>query len=293
VYNEWTINTAGWIDQYGVDILTQNAGKATHTVSLAVNGVTKDTFTAVPNNTGIFWQNITPLIVLAGNVIRVTAQISQSGNNYWYQQTGLFGSAPVYCSAAVGSKDGAAAGTTAYGVHLLFQPGTKSADWDIVAFGGAAAGGGGIGEAPTDGQQYGRQNAAWTVVPPPGAPPSSLTDLGSPAGNSTIDTASAAIIAVNLLWTTAANWTLTLQNVIPSAQFYLRLRNNSGAARTFTITATNPSAAAYTVTLYVPGANPLTGAISVNNGNAINASGIAYTVGASPAIQLFGFGNTG
>lgn len=30
-------------------------------------------------------------------------------------------------------------------------------------------GGGGIPEAPTDGQLYGRKNAAWSVVPPPGA----------------------------------------------------------------------------------------------------------------------------
>ena len=143
IYNEWTINTAGWIDQYGVDVLTQNAGKATHTISLAVNGVTKDSLTVTPNNAGIFWQNITPLMVLSGNVLRVTAQISQSGNNYWYQQTGLFATAPTYCSSAVGAKDGATAGTTAYGAHLLFQPGTKSPDWDVVAYGGAAAGGGG------------------------------------------------------------------------------------------------------------------------------------------------------
>ena len=143
VYNEWTINTSGWIDQYGVDVLSQNAGKATHTITLAVNGVTKDTFTAIPNNAGIFWQNITPLIVLSGNVLRVTAQVSQSGNNFWYQQAGLFATAPAYCSLAVGSKDGVTAGTTAYGAHLLFQPGSKSPDWDVVAYGGAAAGGGG------------------------------------------------------------------------------------------------------------------------------------------------------
>jgi hypothetical protein len=168
VYNQWTINTAGWIDQYGVDILTQNAGKATHTISLMVNGVTKDSFTATPNTMGLFWQNITPLLVLSGNVIRVTAQISQSGNNFWYQQTGLFATAPVYCSLAVGSKDGAVAGTTAYGCHLLFTPGSKSSNWDIVAYGGAAAGGGGGGggipEAPTDGGTYARLNAAWINV---------------------------------------------------------------------------------------------------------------------------------
>jgi hypothetical protein len=131
------------------------------------------------------------------------------------------------------------------------------------------------------------------TTPSVGAPPSSLTDLGSPAGNSTIDTAQAFVVAVNLKWTTAANWTLTLQNVVLGSTFYLRLLNNSGATRTFTITATNPSAASYTVTVLVPGSAPLSGAISINNGNALNVNGVSYTVGGNPTIQLFGFGSTG
>jgi hypothetical protein len=144
VYNEWTINTAGWIDQYGADVLNQNTGKQ-HVITLAVNGVVKDTFTATPNTAQLYWHDITPLVVASGAVIRVTNSVSGSGNLYWYQQTGLFATAPVYCSLAVGSKDGAAAGTTAYGCHLLFTPGTKSPNWDVVAYGGAAAGGGGGG----------------------------------------------------------------------------------------------------------------------------------------------------
>lgn len=128
---------------------------------------------------------------------------------------------------------------------------------------------------------------------PAGTVTQSLTDLGSPAGNSTINTAQAFLIAVNLVWTTAANWTLTLQNVILGSEFHLRFLNNSGAARTFTITATNPSAASYTIAVYVPGSNALTGALSINNGNAINLRGVSYTVGGNPVIQLFGFGSTG
>jgi hypothetical protein len=62
---------------------------------------------------------------------------------YWYQQAGLFATAPTYCSLAVGSKDGAAAGTTAYGCHVMFAPGTASPDWDVVAYSGAPGGGGG------------------------------------------------------------------------------------------------------------------------------------------------------
>jgi hypothetical protein len=130
-------------------------------------------------------------------------------------------------------------------------------------------------------------------TPSVGAPPASLTDLGSPAGNSTIDTASAFLIAVNLKWTTAANWTLTLNNVIAGAVLYLRLLNNSGATRTFTINANTTTPSAYTVTVLVPGSNPLSGAIAVANGNALNINGVSYTVGGSPTIQFFGFGSTG
>jgi hypothetical protein len=58
------------------------------------------------------------------------------------QQAGLFATPPVYCSLAQGAKDGGAKGTTAYGCHLMFIPGTFSPDWDVVAFGGAGASGG-------------------------------------------------------------------------------------------------------------------------------------------------------
>jgi hypothetical protein len=142
VYNEWTVNTAGWVDQYGIDIIAQNVG-ALHTVSFTVGGVVKDTFTSTPNTAGIYWHDITPLIVPSGTVLRVTLQVTQLANNlmYWHEQAGLFGSPPVYCSLAQGSKDGAAKGTTAYGCHCMFIPGTYSPDWDVVAFGGASAAG--------------------------------------------------------------------------------------------------------------------------------------------------------
>jgi hypothetical protein len=143
-YNEWTTNTAGWIDQYGGTVLAQNTG-ALHTLTLAVNGTVKDTFSSSPVNTGLFLQNITPLLVPAGAVIRVTVKVNQTANNlmYWQEQAGLFATPPTYCSLAQGSLNGAAAGTTAYDCHCLFYPGSYSADWDVLAFGGAAAAGGG------------------------------------------------------------------------------------------------------------------------------------------------------
>lgn len=140
--------------------------------------------------------------------------------------------------------------------------------------------------------QYLDGTGNWST-PAVAAPPSSLTDLGSPAGNSTVNTGSAFLIAVNLKWTTAANWTLTLQNVVLGAVLHLRFLNNSGATRTFTISATNPSAAAYTIATYVPGSGALTGVLSIANGSAINVEGVAYTVGGNPTIELFGFGSTG
>jgi hypothetical protein len=101
--------------------------------------VVKDTFTITPNVAAQpYLQDITPILVLAGQVIRVTLSVTQVSNNqmYWVQQLVLFTPAPIYCSLAQGSKDGGAANDTAYGCHLLFIPGTASPDWDIVAFSG-------------------------------------------------------------------------------------------------------------------------------------------------------------
>jgi hypothetical protein len=143
VFNEWTTSVAGWIDQYGGTVLAQNVD-ALHTITLSVNGTIKDTFSSSPVNVGLYLQNITPLLVTSGAVIRVTLKVNQIGNNlmYWQEQAGLFATAPTYCSVAQGSKDGAGAGTTAYDCHVIFIPGTYSPDWDVVAFGGAGAGGG-------------------------------------------------------------------------------------------------------------------------------------------------------
>ena len=94
IYNEWTVNTGGWIDQYGVDILRQNVGD-THTILLSINGTTKDTFTAVAATEGIYWHDITPIVVASGATIRVTLQISATGSNSWFEQPGLFATAPV------------------------------------------------------------------------------------------------------------------------------------------------------------------------------------------------------
>ena len=164
VYNEWTLNQGGWIDQYGVDILSQNLG-ASHTITLRVGGVVKDTFTATPNTAGIYWHDVTPLLVASGAVIRVSLQVTRTGSNSWFQQAGLFATAPVYCSLAQGSKDGATAGTTAYGCHLLLIPGTYSPDWDVLAFGGSAAeAAGGTGSGGVTGLLTGQIPAAGTTA---------------------------------------------------------------------------------------------------------------------------------
>jgi hypothetical protein len=94
-------------------------------------------------------------------------QISSTGSNSWFEQVGLFATAPVYCSLARGSLNGAAAGTTAYSCHLRFTPGTASPDWDIVAFAGAPGGGGGGGPEPV---------IAWSLE-------------GNPTGSTTTPTA--------------------------------------------------------------------------------------------------------
>src|SRR6516164_2795512 len=165
-YNEWTVNTGGWIGQYGIDILRQNVGD-THAITLSVNGSIRDTFTAVAANEGIYFHDIAPIVVASGAVIRVTMQISATGSNSWFEQVGLFATPPVYCSLAQGSLNGAAAGTTAYGCHLRFTPGTKSPNWDIVAFAGAPGGGSSGGPEPV---------GAWTLE-------------GNPTGSTTTPTA--------------------------------------------------------------------------------------------------------
>ena len=156
VYNEWTLNQSGWLDQYGIDILAQNVS-ALHSVTLTVNGTVKDHVSFTPNGPEVFWINITPLLVVSGAVVRVTLQVTIVANNlmYWLQQTGLFATAPSYCSLAVGSKDGAAAGTTAYGCHVIFIPGAASPDWDIVAYGGTASPGSGTAPPLADTTQDG------------------------------------------------------------------------------------------------------------------------------------------
>jgi hypothetical protein len=135
VYNQWTLSSAGWIDQYGIDVLSANTA-AQHAVTLQINGTTRDTFTVTPNNAGLLWQNIAPLAAPIGTVIRVTLQVTRTGSNSWYSQAALFATAPIYCSAAVGAKDAATPGTTAYGCHLMFQPGAMSPNWDVVAYSG-------------------------------------------------------------------------------------------------------------------------------------------------------------
>src|SRR6516165_5657190 len=167
IYNEWTVNTGGLIDQYGIDVLRQNVGDA-HAISLSINGSVRDTFTAIMPTEELYFHNIAPIVVASGAVIRITMQISATGSNSWFEQPGLFSTPPTYCSGAVGSLNGAAAGTTAYNCHVLFTPGTVSPDWDIVAFAGAGGGGTGGGGPESVG--------AWTIE-------------GNPSGSTTTPTA--------------------------------------------------------------------------------------------------------
>jgi hypothetical protein len=149
VSNQFTLNTAGWIDQYGVDVNPQNVN-ALHALTLKINGVTKDSLTMTPNVAGMQWQDVTPILVLAGTVITVTVQVTQIGNQnmYYDQQIGLFATPPVYCSLAQGSFNGAAWNTNAYDCHVMFIPGVASPDWDVVSYGGAGAGGVAVGQTP-------------------------------------------------------------------------------------------------------------------------------------------------
>jgi hypothetical protein len=117
----------------------------------------------------------------------------------------------------------------------------------------------------------------------------SLSDLGSPAGNSTIDTKGAQQVAVRVNWTTAANWTLTLNNLTAGANVWFRLINSSGASRTFTVLANNPTPTAYTVALISStGTSTLSAGVTVTSGAGIKGFGMAYLIGGAPELDLFG-----
>jgi hypothetical protein len=212
IYNEWTVNVGGWIDQYGVDIIRQNVGD-THAITLSVNGSIRDTFTAIASNEGIYWHNIAPIVVASGAVIRVTLQISATGTNSWYQQVGLFGTAPVYCSLAVGSLNGAAGGTTAYNCHLLFTPGTVSPNWDIVAYGGEAAGGLGGGVGGIAGGPYRVANL------PTGTIGQMVYVIDGVAGQSWAATIVGGGTSRYLVWFNGANWTVVGNGGYSAAMF--------------------------------------------------------------------------
>jgi hypothetical protein len=121
-----------------------------------------------------------------------------------------------------------------------------------------------------------------------GALSNSLNDLGSPAGNSTVDTKQAAITVVRVSWTTAANWQLTLNNLAQGALVYLRLVNNSGASRTFTVLGNTPASVAYGISMFSPTNNALSSGVTVASAAAVNAFGVTYTAAAAPALHMVG-----
>jgi hypothetical protein len=117
----------------------------------------------------------------------------------------------------------------------------------------------------------------------------SLTDLGTVSGaSSTIDTKSSSQVFVRVSYTGATAYSITLNNLAQGAVLYLRIANNAAAARTITIAANTPASVAYTVTLFVPGTNLLSGGVSVTNGQAINGFGMAATVGGVAVVDLVG-----
>jgi len=69
----------------------------------------------------------------------------------------------------------------------------------------------------------------------------------TPTTNQTLDTLKAPLVFINYVWATAANFTLTINNVVDGQLLQFRLQNTSGAARTITILANTPSSVAITV----------------------------------------------
>lgn len=167
--NRWTIADAGWIGYIGMVIEKENLG-FTHTGSLQVNGVQVWAIAFKPKAEGTHRLNITPYIVVPGDVVEVAVQVTPPGNEnvYWSEQAGLFATPPLHTSLAEGSNDDRVSWTdTAYGIHLSFQPGTKSPDWEILSYMGTASGGGGTGTGGGDSHYIHTQEAVaatWTIA---------------------------------------------------------------------------------------------------------------------------------
>ena len=117
----------------------------------------------------------------------------------------------------------------------------------------------------------------------------STTQPGPITVNQTINTASAAIVFFGASWTAAANATMTFNNVADGAIVFIRLLNNSGAARTFIFAANSPTPTALTV-LYYGSAGQVTVSspgTTVNNGATLVVFGIANLAGSN--ITAIGF----
>jgi hypothetical protein len=145
VSNEWTLSTTGWATDVGITVHLDNLGTR-HTVQVYVDGTVVSSVEVYPSVSGIRWMPVTPTILQAGTVVRVTCQVIYAGgaaNVGWYEDIGQFATPPTYTSLAQGWRNAAAKGTTAYGVHLNFTPGSKSPDWEIVSNDTSGGGGGG------------------------------------------------------------------------------------------------------------------------------------------------------
>lgn len=117
----------------------------------------------------------------------------------------------------------------------------------------------------------------------------SITDLGTVStASSTVDTKQSSQVFVRVSYTGATAYSITLNNLAQGAVVYLRIANNAAAARTITVAANTPASVAYTVIVFVPASNTLSGGVSVTNAQGINGLGMAATVGGNPNLYLVG-----
>jgi hypothetical protein len=105
----------------------------------------------------------------------------------------------------------------------------------------------------------------------------------TPTINQTVNTNQSSIVWVSYSWSTAANFTVTFNNVVDGQIVLLTIGNTSGAARTFTVLANTITPTAMSV---ITGSSVLSSGVSINNNVRVMFLGVASATN----LQIFGVG---
>ena len=107
--------------------------------------------------------------------------------------------------------------------------------------------------------------------------------VSTPTTNQTVDTNRNPIVFIRYNWTTAANFTLTLNNVVDGQILMLYFSNSSGAPRTITVAAKTVSSVGMTVST---GSSQLSLGATLAN----NVAGAFFAMASATNLLYYGVG---